>query len=69
MYVSASPPPLPARPAACAAVDSVIDDERRTSVAGLTMSLNMLIETGPENAFDVSRRQLHCTATRGAAPA
>jgi hypothetical protein len=34
------------------AVDVIIDDARRSNVWGLTMSLNMLLEFGKENAGD-----------------
>jgi hypothetical protein len=34
------------------AIDTIIDDARRSNTFGLAMSLNMLVEFGREGAFD-----------------
>ena len=34
------------------AIDTIIDDARRSNTFGLAMSLNMLVEFGREDAFD-----------------
>ncbi len=44
------------------AIENLIDDERRTNVFGLMMSLNMLIEFG--EAFDFSGRDFNLWCTR-----